>query len=266
MASKSAKKSVKKNIKKQSALSPAVIVAIVVLVIAVAAIVVAVVGLNKQEKTPEDTSKVVSEVSEESGARTRVAPLDGEPTGYGENLAPIDYKDDCSYVQIEMDDGGKIVVELYPDIAPITVENFVSLVEDGFYDGITFHRIENRGTTKNFVIQGGDPKGNGQGGSGKNIFGEFTINGFENNLSHDRGVISMARASGDYNSASSQFFFCLSGDYKDALDGQYASFGKVVQGMDVIDTIAHVATAGSTPLSPVVMKEVTVLKKAEAKE
>lgn len=132
---------------------------------------------------------------------------------------------------IDVKDYGKITVELYPKVAPITVSNFVSLAKSGFYDGLTFHRI-----MEGFMIQGGDPLGNGTGGSDQDIYGEFAANGFENNLSHTRGVISMARNGFDYNSASSQFFIV----HEDStfLDGQYASFGMVVDGMDVVDKIA----------------------------
>ena len=132
---------------------------------------------------------------------------------------------------IDVKDYGKITVELYPQYAPKTVANFVKLAESGFYDGLTFHRI-----MEGFMIQGGDPKGNGTGGSDENIVGEFSANGFtQNTLSHKRGVISMAR-SNDMNSASSQFFIV----HKDStfLDGQYAAFGEVTDGMDVVDKIA----------------------------
>lgn len=131
---------------------------------------------------------------------------------------------------IDVKDYGKITVELKPDIAPITVGNFKKLVSEHFYDGLTFHRI-----MEGFMIQGGDPLGNGTGGSDETIVGEFSQNGFENTLSHTRGVISMAR-SNDPNSASSQFFIV----HEDStfLDGQYASFGVVTEGMDVVDQIA----------------------------
>lgn len=131
---------------------------------------------------------------------------------------------------IDVKDYGKIIVELKPDIAPITVGNFKKLVSEHFYDGLTFHRI-----MEGFMIQGGDPLGNGTGGSDETIVGEFSQNGFENTLSHTRGVISMAR-SNDPNSASSQFFIV----HEDStfLDGQYASFGVVTDGMDVVDKIA----------------------------
>lgn len=134
-------------------------------------------------------------------------------------------------VTIEMMSGGVIKAELYPDVAPITVENFVSLIEKGFYNGLTFHR-----NIPGFVIQGGCPNGTGTGGPGYQIKGEFTSNGFENNLKHTRGVLSMARAAHP-DSAGSQFFIM----HADAphLDGDYAAFGKVIEGMDTVDQIAN---------------------------
>jgi peptidyl-prolyl cis-trans isomerase B (cyclophilin B) len=154
-------------------------------------------------------------------------------------------------VEIEMQDGGIIQLELDRENAPITVENFLSLASSGFYDGLTFHRIE-----PGFVIQGGDPEGNGMGGSGTNIKGEFQSNGVNNTISHVRGVVSMAR-SGHPDSASCQFFITL-GDAS-FLDGDYAAFGTVISGMDVADEIEFTPTSGSTPLEPVVMKSVRVL-------
>ena len=129
---------------------------------------------------------------------------------------------------------GDIVVELYPEYAPITVCNFLDLVDNKFYDGLTFHRI-----MKGFMIQGGDPEGNGMGGSDRKIKGEFAENGVRNPLSHTRGTISMARRGDDMNSASCQFFICDADS--DFLDGQYAAFGKVIEGIDVVDKIADVA-------------------------
>ena len=133
---------------------------------------------------------------------------------------------------IEMENGGKIELELYPEHAPKTVANFEALVKEGFYDGLIFHRV-----IRGFMIQGGDPQGTGMGGSKNKIVGEFRANGHNNTLKHTRGVISMARAF-DPNSASSQFFIM----HEDAphLDGQYAAFGKVVSGMDVVDEIASI--------------------------
>ena len=150
-------------------------------------------------------------------------------------------------VKITMTGGGEIELELYPDIAPETVANFKSLVEKGFYDGLTFHRI-----IKGFMIQGGDPLGNGMGGSDKNIKGEFKMNGFDNPLKHTRGVISMARSQMP-NSASSQFFIM----HEDAphLDGSYAAFGKVTKGIEIVDEIADtpVGWDGQTPkVTPVI--------------
>ena len=137
-------------------------------------------------------------------------------------------------VQITMEDGGIIKLELLPEYAPKTCANFEKLVGKGFYDGLIFHRV-----IAGFMIQGGDPTGTGCGGSDENIKGEFKINGVDNALSHKRGVISMARSQ-NYNSASSQFFIC----HADStfLDGQYAAFGRVVEGMDVVDKIAMVST------------------------
>ena len=136
------------------------------------------------------------------------------------------------YVEMKVKDYGTIELELDSDVAPITVTNFINLVNSKFYDGLTFHRI-----IDGFMIQGGDPLGNGTGGSSKTIKGEFSENGVKNSISHVRGVISMARSS-DYNSASSQFFIVQ----KDttSLDGQYAAFGKVISGMDIVDRIAKV--------------------------
>ena len=153
-------------------------------------------------------------------------------------------------VQIEMENGGIIKIELDKDAAPVTAANFESLVKKGFYDGLIFHRV-----IKGFMIQGGDPTGTGCGGSGENIVGEFAMNGHQNPISHVRGVISMARSQNP-NSASSQFFIM----HADALylDGQYAAFGKVVEGMDVVDEIADVATDYSDrPRMDMVMKKVT---------
>lgn len=139
-----------------------------------------------------------------------------------------------NYVRIETS-MGDIFVELYPDIAPKTVSNFKALVKSGFYKDMIFHRV-----IKNFMIQTGDPTGTGNGGNSRKIVGEFKSNGIENNLSHERGVISMARANGDNNSASSQFFI-VHKTYP-SLDGEYAAFGKVVAGLEVVDKIATVKT------------------------
>jgi peptidyl-prolyl cis-trans isomerase B (cyclophilin B) len=154
-------------------------------------------------------------------------------------------------VTIVMNDGDVMKLELYPEVAENTVNNFISLVNKGFYDGLTFHRI-----ISGFMIQGGDPDGNGTGGPGYSIPGEFSLNGYDNSLSHDPGVISMARSQHP-DSAGSQFFIM----HKKAphLDGSYAAFGKIIEGMDVVDKLAEVATDWSDmPLTPVIMEKVTV--------
>ena len=152
---------------------------------------------------------------------------------------------------IEINKFGTVEVELYKDVAPLTVENFVKLANKGFYNGLTFHRV-----IKGFMIQGGCPKGNGTGGPGYQIKGEFLANGVNNPLKHTRGVISMARAM-DPNSAGSQFFIM----HQDAphLDGQYASFGKVIKGIEVVDAVASVPTNYyDMPLEKVVIKQIKI--------
>ena len=154
-------------------------------------------------------------------------------------------------VVIELENGKKIKLELYPDKAPITCANFEKLVREGFYDGLMFHRV-----ISGFMIQGGDPEGTGMGGAKEKIKGEFAMNGVPNDLKHTRGVISMAR-SNNPNSASSQFFIM----HKDAphLDGQYAAFGKVVEGIEAVDEIAESKTDyNDRPLSDIKMKKVYI--------
>lgn len=154
-------------------------------------------------------------------------------------------------VTFEMEDGSIFKAELYPDVAPQSVNNFVSLVSKGFYDGLIFHRV-----IRGFMIQGGDPEGTGMGGPGYSIKGEFAYNGVENNLKHEKGVLSMARSMMP-NSAGSQFF--VMHETSPHLDGQYAAFGKVIEGQDVVDKIAEVDTDYSDrPRTPQVMKKVTV--------
>lgn len=163
-------------------------------------------------------------------------------------------------VAIEVQDFGTIELELYPTKAPITVANFEKLVKEGFYDGLTFHRV-----VKNFMIQGGDPKGDGSGGSDKTIKGEFSQNGFtRNDIKHERGVISMARSSSSNDSASSQFFIVHKDSF--SLDGNYAAFGRVTSGMDVVDAIANVKVKDngsgetSTPAKPVVITRMYMIE------
>ena len=154
-------------------------------------------------------------------------------------------------VTIEMENGGKMVAELYPDVAPNTVRNFISLAQSGFYNGLIFHRV-----IPGFMIQGGCPQGTGMGGPGYSIKGEFTGNGFQNNLVHDRGVLSMARTMAP-DSAGSQFFVMV--EKAPHLDGQYAAFGKVIEGMEVADAIVNTKRDwNDKPRQPQRMKKVTV--------
>lgn len=154
-------------------------------------------------------------------------------------------------VRIEMENGDVMRAELYPEIAPETVKNFIELVEKGFYDGVIFHRV-----IPGFMIQGGDPTGTGTGGPGHHIKGEFSANGFENNLKHDRGVLSMARTM-DPNSAGSQFFVMVA--KSPHLDGQYAGFGKIIEGIEAADKIVSVKRDFSDkPKEKQMMKKVTI--------
>ena len=154
-------------------------------------------------------------------------------------------------VTIEMENGSVIKAELYPQVAPNTVNNFISLVKKGFYDGVIFHRV-----ISGFMLQGGDPDGTGMGGPGYSIKGEFTQNGFQNDLKHEPGVLSMARTMMP-NSAGSQFF--IMHEAAPHLDGAYAAFGKVTEGMDVVNDIARIPTDFSDrPIMDVVIKSVTV--------
>jgi peptidyl-prolyl cis-trans isomerase B (cyclophilin B) len=189
-------------------------------------------------QTPSD-SAVGSVVPSETGD----VPADSQGGETGDK--PI--------VEITMENGGVITLELDPEAAPITVANFLKLVNEGFYDGLTFHRI-----VPNFMIQGGDPLGNGTGGSEEYIKGEFSANGVDNPISHARGVISMARAQ-DPNSARSQFF--ITNMNKPDLDGNYAAFGTVIAGLDVVDEISAVPTDSKDhPLEPVVIKTIKEVK------
>ena len=173
-------------------------------------------------------------------------------SGNKESSGDIGELGETVMVQIEMENGGIIKLELYPDAAPITVENFVKLAKNGFYNGLIFHRV-----IKDFMIQGGDPEGTGMGGAKDKIKGEFAVNGWQNPITHKRGVISMARSRA-YDSASSQFFICHA-DSTD-LDGQYAAFGMVTEGMEVVDEIAGVATdKNDRPREDVVIKSITVI-------
>lgn len=185
---------------------------------------------------------------------TGCAPLEGgqtTPQYHPDNVEdPMEVE--TMTATIEMKDGGVIVAELYPKAAPQSVCNFVYLAREGFYDGLIFHRV-----VEGFMIQGGDINGTGSGSPGYCIKGEFSVNGFENSISHTRGTLSFARR-GDplYDSAGSQFFI-MHKDNK-GLDGLYAAFGRVIQGMDVVDRIAAVKTERERPLEDVVIKKVTI--------
>lgn len=192
------------------------------------------------------------EDAEETG-ETHVAPAASDIDmseissldGVTESGEPTDY------VLIKIEGFGDVLVRLYPDVAPDTVENFKKLVSEKFYDGLIFHRV-----MKNFVIQGGDPDGNGSGGSAETVYGEFKSNGFENNLPHKRGVVAMARTE-DPNSASSQFYICHKDSGVAQLDGEYASFGYVVYGMDTVDKITKVSVnEDDKPLKDVVITSI----------
>lgn len=181
-------------------------------------------------------------------ASTEPAPTNTEEA---DATSTVDTSGNNPIVTIEMDSGKTIKVELYPKVAPNTVNNFISLVQKGFYDGTIFHRV-----IPGFMIQGGDPDGTGMGGPDYGIKGEFSQNGFKNDLKHTKGVLSMAR-SGNPNSAGSQFFIMVA----DAphLDGAYAAFGKVTEGQDVADEIVSVPTGSQNrPKTPPVMQKVTV--------
>lgn len=182
---------------------------------------------KKVTKSSKDSSESEKESSssEDSAEETASAEQGAEDDAAGDQLSGK------HHVTIEIENYGTISLELDADLAPITVTNFIDLAKSGFYDGLTFHRI-----ISGFMIQGGDPLGNGTGGSEQTIKGEFSANGVENNLSHKRGVISMARAN-DMDSASSQFFIVH--EDSDFLDGQYAGFGVVTEGIEIVDQICE---------------------------
>lgn len=192
---------------------------VVILMLAVAGIYA---KINKATEKNENTANVEKN---DNSQKTENSEKNNES---GENDM---YKTGTHHAEMIVKDYGTVKMELYADIAPITVANFAKLVNEGFYNGLTFHRI-----MSGFMIQGGDPLGNGTGGSDEEIKGEFALNGVENSISHTRGTISMARASA-YNSASSQFFI-MHQDYT-GLDGAYAAFGKVTEGIEVVDKICE---------------------------
>ncbi len=186
------------------------------------------------------------------------------PTAKDIDISRLDNLDGVSesatetdYVKIAVKDYGDIIIRLYPDVAPLTVQNFKKLVSEKFYDGLTFHRV-----IKGFMIQGGDPLGTGLGGSAATVRGEFSENGFENNLTHRKGVISMARNGKDMDSASSQFFICQKTSTN--LDGSYASFGYTVYGIDVVDAIVEVRTNSDyKPNTDIIIESIRFVKVEE---
>jgi len=187
----------------------------------------------------------------DNGSNGSVAPEAEPPKGTEVKENVPDPNASHPIVTIEMDSGKTIKLELYPEVAPNTVNNFISLVKKGFYDGTGFHRV-----IPGFMIQGGDPDGKGTGGPGYAIAGEFTSNGFQNDLKHTKGVLSMARAQ-DPNSAGSQFFIMVAD--APSLDGEYASFGKVIEGMETAEEIVNLERDQmDMPLEIPVMKKVTV--------
>ena len=192
-----------------------------------------------------------SACADETGTPETTVPQSEQTTDKPETEETTVANGENPIITITMQNGGVIKVELYPDVAPNTVNNFISLAQKGFYDGLIFHRV-----IPGFMIQGGDPEGMGYGGPGYAIKGEFSANGFENELTHTRGVISMARSSAP-DSAGSQFFIMV----EDAphLDGEYAAFGKVIEGMDVVDEIVAADTdANDKPYDDQIMQTVTV--------
>lgn len=189
-----------------------------------------------QASKPDSSTKPTEKPTEKPTDKPHVAPkLEDIDFSTIETLDGVNESaSETDYVKITVRNYGEMIIRLYPDVAPATVANFKKLVSEKFYDGLIFHRV-----IKNFMIQGGDPTGTGMGGANATIKGEFTSNGFTNNLLHKKGVVSMARSSAP-NSASSQFFICHKTYPK--LDGNYASFGYVIYGLDVVDAIAAVST------------------------
>lgn len=206
---------------------------------------------NNAEET-EATTDVTVELTE---AETTTAP-EAETEKPDANAEHTKVKFE---ITIAGSEAGSFTMELYPEYAPITVANFIGLVEDGFYNGLTFHRIA-EGYYGPFVAQGGDPKGNGTGGATP-IKGEFAVNGVNNTLSHTRGVVSMARRGDSYDSGSCQFFICYNGNYTSALDGQYAAFGKVIEGMEVVDSFLDVERDyNDRPVDDIVIKAAYIVE------
>ena len=240
--------------RRQSLMVCGIAAAVVVLAVVLALV------LGGVEKTTTDGTQATT-TSATTEATTTVEP-NADMTAIKAEINSMEVADftevakTTEYVKLTIKHYGEVIIRLRPDIAPITVANFQKLVGDGFYNGLTFHRIY-----KGFMIQGGDPKGDGTGGSGTSIKGEFKVNGVQNDLSHITGVISMARRSTPYDSATSQFFICNS-DASRSLDGAYAGFGYVVAGLDVILNVsdvevkANIAGEMSQPVDPVYIEKI----------
>ena len=246
---------------------------LIVCLVAVAVVLVAIIlalvlgGVDKNTTTDGKETKPSTQTTAPSASTTDPGKLNADMTAIKaeiDSMEVVDFTETTEtteYVKLTIKHYGDVVIRLRDDIAPITVANFQSLVAKGFYNGLTFHRI-----MQGFMIQGGDPKGDGTGGSDTTIKGEFKINGVQNDLSHVAGVISMARKSMPYDSATSQFFIC-NGDASASLDGKYAGFGYVVAGLDVILTVSEVEVKASAsgensvPVEPVVIEKICFVKK-----
>lgn len=248
---------------------------LIVCLVAVAVVLVAIIlalvlgGVDKNTTTTDGKeTKPSTQTTAPSASTTDPGKLNADMTAIKaeiDSMEVVDFTETTEtteYVKLTIKHYGDVVIRLRSDIAPITVANFQSLVAKGFYNGLTFHRI-----MQGFMIQGGDPKGDGTGGSDTTIKGEFKINGVQNDLSHITGVISMARKSMPYDSATSQFFIC-NADASASLDGKYAGFGYVVAGLDVVLTVSEVevkanasGTENSVPVEPVVIEKICFVKK-----
>ena len=246
---------------------------LIVCLVAVAVVLVAIIlalvlgGVDKNTTTDGKETKPSTQTTAPSASTTDPGKLNADMTAIKaeiDSMEVVDFTETTEtteYVKLTIKHYGDVVIRLRSDIAPITVANFQSLVAKGFYNGLTFHRI-----MQGFMIQGGDPKGDGTGGSDTTIKGEFKINGVQNDLSHVAGVISMARKSMPYDSATSQFFIC-NADASASLDGKYAGFGYVVAGLDVVLTVSEVDVKAnnnrenSAPVEPIVIEKICFVTK-----
>ena len=251
--------------KRQTLIVCAVAVAVVLLAIVLALVLG---GVDKTTDSGKETQSGTVTTAPSNQTTTDPGKLNADMTAIKAEIDSMSVSDftetteTTEYVKLTIKHYGDVVVRLRSDIAPLTVDNFQKLVGEGFYNGLTFHRI-----VQGFMIQGGDPKGDGTGGSGTTIKGEFKINGIQNDLSHVAGVISMARLSSPYDSATSQFFIC-NADASASLDGKYAGFGYVVAGLDVVLTVSEVevkanasGTENSVPVEPVVIEKICFVTK-----